>query len=316
MNLKTLPNFAQTTSITEAATIFTKSRTKPVMRRCISHLPIQPPAWCRLPSDKITNGISFSQQLPTVFQLDNSSRCSCEYNGNYDENLKTVDPLVVYTSTIAVQHLVETVYCDACSNTHGKIGPDLGKYGILNWNNKVAFSHQLLNSYISQFTHSETPFNAFHLSIQDEYLNAPSPVEFCDDEIFEYAWFAFIRLQEIESSMQCSRCGPNPKVVIADGISVSFPSHHRTESLRPPTEPNKEHAWVRLRKSATKSTSFIGPAKSRASIYQALDTSDYMIRLTKLNVEIENLRQKSVLSHPTLCLQTLGSRTPRFLTLY
>jgi hypothetical protein len=54
-NLETLPNFAQTTSITEAATIFTKSRTKPVVRRCISHLPIQPPAWCRLPSDKIAN---------------------------------------------------------------------------------------------------------------------------------------------------------------------------------------------------------------------------------------------------------------------
>src|SRR5437762_8295251 len=75
-------------------------------------------------------------------------------NGNYDENLKTVDPLVVYTSTIAVQHLVETVYCDACSNTHGKIGPDLSKYGILNWNNKVAFSHQLLNSYIYYSLHT------------------------------------------------------------------------------------------------------------------------------------------------------------------
>src|SRR5437762_13405962 len=106
------------------------------------------------------------------------------------------------------------------------------------------------------------------------------------------------------------------KLLSSDGISVSFPSHHRTESLCPPTELNKEHAWVCLRKSAMKSTSFIGPGKSRASIYQTLDTSDYMIRLTKLNVEIKNLRQKSVLSHPTLCLQTLGSRTPRFLTLY
>ena len=124
------------------------------------------------------------------------------------------------------------------------------------------------------------------------------------------------KMVQIESSMQCSRCGPNPKVVIADGISVSFPNHHRTESLRLPTELNKEHAWVHLRKSATKSISFIGPTKSRTSIYQALDTSDCMIRLTKLNIEIENLRQKSVLSHPTLGLQTLGPKTPRFLTLY
>src|SRR5205814_8184180 len=69
-NLETLPNFAQTTSIMEAATISTKSRTKLVMRRCISHLPIQPPAWCRLTSDKIINGIFFSHHFPVVFQFD------------------------------------------------------------------------------------------------------------------------------------------------------------------------------------------------------------------------------------------------------
>ena len=211
---------------------------------------------------------------------------------------------------------METVYCHACSNTHGKIGPDLGEYGILNWNNKMGFSHQLLNAYTSQFTRSETPFNAFYHSIQDEYLNAHSSVEFCDDETFEYAWFAFIRLQEIESSMECSICGPNPKVVIADGISVSFPSHHRTDSLHPPTIPNKEVAWIRLPKSATKSTSFIGPNKNRVSIYQALDIPDCKIRVERLNVEIENLKQISVLSYHNWGLQALGSRASRLFAIH
>ena len=213
------------------------------------------------------------------------------------KSLTTVDSFIVYTSTTSLQYSVETVYCQACSNTHGKIGPDLGEYGILNWNNTIGFSHQLLNSYISHLTRSETPFNAFCFTIQDEYLNAHSPVDFCDDEIFECAWSAFIRLQQIQSSMECSICGPNPKVVIADGISVSFPSHHRTESLRPPTVPDEDHAWVRLRKRATRSTCFTGPKKNQASIYQALNLSDYSIRLQKLTVEIEHLRQLSVLSY-------------------
>jgi hypothetical protein len=58
-----------------------------------------------------------------------------------------------------------------------------------------------------------------------------SPIAFCVNEIFESAWLVFVHLQEIESNMQCSLCGPYPKVVIADGISVSFPNHHHTDTL-------------------------------------------------------------------------------------
>src|SRR5271169_660072 len=289
----------------EAATVFTKSRSQPVVRRCVSHLPIQPPAWCRLPSDTVTHGgsVNLLQNLPEVFPLDINSRCSCGYSSNYDENLKMVNKFVVYTPTTALTYSVETVYCHACTNTHGRIGPDLGRYGIFNWNNKMGFSHLLLNSFTSTITHSETPFNAFYLYIKDQYLDTQSPVEFCDGEIFEYAWCAFIHLQEIQSSMVCSRCGPNPKVVIADGISVSFPSHHRTEGLRPPTVPDKDHAWVRLRKSATRNTSFTGPIKIRNAIYQALDISERMVRLQNLEVEIKNLRAISVLSIYSIYLQ-------------
>ena len=160
--------------------------------------------------------------------------------------------------------------------------------------------------YTSHLTNSETPFNAFYRTIVDEYLSNESPVKFCDDDIFEYAWLAFARLQEIQSNMQCSLCGSHPKVVIADGISVSFPSHHRTDALRPPTISNKTHAWVRLRKGVTKSTCFIGPAKTRSSIYDALNTQDREKRLNKLDAEIEKLKTISVFMLNYHCLQIVG----------
>ena len=156
------------------------------------------------------------QNFPDIFPLDNSSRCSCG-NSDYAGVPVTTNPYVIYTPSTALQLEIQTVYCSDCSNTHGRIGPDLGNYGVLNWNNKIGFAHQVLNQYTSHLTRSETPFNAFYGTIQDEYLSNESPVTFCVNEIFESAWLAFVRLQEIESNMQCSLCGPHPKIVIADG---------------------------------------------------------------------------------------------------
>jgi hypothetical protein len=305
-NLERLPGFAQTPSIQEAAEVITRSRPKAVVRQCVSHLPIPPPIWSQLPTDIITGSI-LSHRLPEVFPFDNTARCSCgNSNYNAEAHTMTTGRYIVYTSTTAIQLAVETVYCPACSNTHGRIGPDLSNYGILNWNNKVGFTHQLLNNYTSHFTYSETPFNAYYRTIQEEYLNSQSPIVFCDDETFEYAWFAFIRLQKIQSDMRCSQCGDNPKVVIADGISVSFPGHHRTETLRPPTVHDKTYAWVRLRKTATRSTSFIGSNTTRRSIYEALNIPSRDERLKKLGPEIEILKSISVFFPCHLCLQTSG----------
>ena len=72
-----------------------------------------------------------------------------------------------------------------------------------------------------------------------------SPVNFCYDDTFEYTRLAFAGLQEIPSNMQCSLCGPYPKIVIADGISVSFPSDQRTDTLRSATtcDKNQTIGW-------------------------------------------------------------------------
>jgi hypothetical protein len=276
-----------------------RSRPRAIVRRCISHLPIPPPLWAQLPTDEVVNKVL--RIWPTLFPFpaDETARCSCgnrQYNAGKD--LITTNPFIVYGSTTAKELAIQTVYCSACSNTHGRIGPDLGEYGILNWNNKFGFSHQLLNQYTSHLTHSETPFNAYYHTIEDEYLNNQSPIQFCDDETFEHAWFLFIRLQQLQSSMRCSQCGENPKVVIADGVSISFPGHHRTETLRPPTVSNQAHVWVQLPQKTLKLTGFSGPKELRGKIYSALNASTTEDRLKRLHTELNNLIAISV--HPAI----------------
>jgi hypothetical protein len=256
------------------------------------------------------------QDFPDLFLLDNSSRCSCGNSDYTGVQAVTTNLYVIYTPSTALRLEIQTVYCSVCSNTHGRIGPDLSNYGVLNWNNKIGFAHQVLNQYTSHVTRSETPFNAFYGTIQDEYLSNESPVAFCVNEIFESAWLAFVRLQKIESKMQCSICGPHPKVVIADGISVSFPNHHRTDTLRPPTVSDKTQAWVSLKKTATRSTSFVGPVQNRNKIYGALNTQDREKRLEKLHPEIEDLKRLSVYLMFYHHSQITGKRLSRLHTLY
>src|SRR5271170_2033887 len=128
-----------------------------VTSEAVSHLPIPPPEWCRLPKDKDLPRIFFhaGKDLPTTFLLDDSSRCSCGEIESFEE--VTTTSLIIYTSVFAVEKQIETRYCPTCRNTRGRIGPDLGEHGILNWNNKIAFSHELMNAFTSCFTTSETP---------------------------------------------------------------------------------------------------------------------------------------------------------------
>jgi hypothetical protein len=51
---------------------------------------------------------------------------------------------------------------------------------------------------------------------------------------------------------------------------------------------------VCLKKTATRSTSFVGPVQNRNKIYGALNTQDREKRLEKLHPEIEDLKRLSV----------------------
>jgi hypothetical protein len=134
----------------------------------------------------------------------------------------------------------------------------------------------------------------------DAYVEDNSSVSFCRLQTFEDAWFAFVRLQELASIMQCSTCGPNPTVVIADGIAVSFPSH-RVESLQPPTLPAKDQSWVQIKRSNLRSTGFPGQVKLRKMIHSALTLPDGIERVQKLSEVMMELQTSTVIVFMELC---------------
>ena len=159
--------------------------------RPISHLPIQALVWCRLPGDRedpTTVRFQSGQNLPQLFILDGTSRCSCGYTGTYDEDAIREDEFKVYASSRTFSTKIQTVYCEMGPNTKGKIGPDVGNYSVFNYNNQWGFSHELLNEYTSRLiSHDETTFTAFHQTIIHAYREYGSQIDFCDVRIFENA---------------------------------------------------------------------------------------------------------------------------------
>lgn len=114
-------------------------------------------------------------------------------------------------------------------------GPDLGNYGIFNWNNSFGFMHELLNQYTNVFTTAENPLSAFATATRRLYIASDSPVSFCSTETFTRVWFAFISLQGLESGMKCPICGPHPDIVIADGVSIGYSVTKQKAGLLPPS---------------------------------------------------------------------------------
>lgn len=142
---------------------------------------------------------------------------------------------VLYGLTSKCDITVDTIQCSTCKHAKRLIGPDLGDYGLFNWNNTMIFSHELLNAYINMYTASETPFSAFCLTVWRWYRDSGTITSFCSDETFVRVWFAYVQLLDIDSKMTCPRCGPNPDVIIVDGVSLSTHISKLTQSIRPPT---------------------------------------------------------------------------------
>ena len=245
-----------------------------ITQQAISYLPIAPLNWCRFATDSPNlRQIPFraGRNLPSTFSLDQLSRCSCGVTMDNSPLLSVSETdLIIFTSYTAILTKIETMYCSSCSNTKGRIGPDMGKHGVFNWNNRLAFSHELFDEFTSQFTTSETPVYAYHQTIMNTYMSEESPTQLCSFHTFILAYFAYVRLQQIHTGMECLQCGPNPPVVIADGISVSF-LKHRIDSLMPPTLSDKSKALIRIPHNSTKATCFIGPYKLRYKIGKVLN---------------------------------------------
>jgi hypothetical protein len=70
--------------------------------------------------------------------------------------------------------------------------------------------------------------------------------------------------------MECSICGKNPAIIIADGVSISFP-RHKVINLKPPTVSDKTIACVKLPAKSIKQTCFVGNKKHRVAFQKALE---------------------------------------------
>ena len=212
-----------------------KSSPVPFVKCPISYLPIPPPRWCRLPTDTIDYpSLSSPLSSPSLLPLDPQSRCCC--GSMKPESINTTtQQFIVFGVRLATSCEIEVAKCGVCHHHLRKYGPDCGEVGIFNWNNRYGFTHELLNEYTSLFTSTTVPFASFVTSRHRAYIDSLSPLPFCSTETFTRVWFAFTKLQVLNSGMQCASCGEHPEVVIADGVSIAYSSSKFVQGLLPPS---------------------------------------------------------------------------------
>ncbi|KAJ7225309.1 hypothetical protein GGX14DRAFT_348979, partial [Mycena pura] len=136
-----------------------------------------------------------------------------------------------------------SIELQACPNSrcrHQLIGPDGREHGIFNYNNQKLFTHDLLDEYTAAYTSSETPFSAWVSVLSWRYELHSGAHSFVTAEVFRCVWFAYVKLQYLEGSMMCPRCGPSPENTIWDGVTLAFNRKHLLPTLEPPTTMQSE----------------------------------------------------------------------------
>lgn len=205
----------------------------------ISYMPILPPLWAALPTDtahyKRPRPLT---TIPSLLTLDGQSSCSCKsIQAVYNPARTTIESTcTIYTLTRGVPSHVQLQQCQACSGRrHQYIGPETRDLGVFNFNNRVLFTHDLLDDYTSAYTCSETPFTAWVKVLAQRYTTQDSQVPFVSEEVFRAAWFGYVNLQDFSNDMRCRKCGPTPEDTVWDGVTLAFHEKHLLPSLRPPT---------------------------------------------------------------------------------
>ncbi|KAH9901484.1 hypothetical protein C8Q73DRAFT_677972, partial [Cubamyces lactineus] len=231
----------QTGADTEGAVLLAAGTWNDGGHSCVSHMKILPPRWCALPSENIPTPSVLTSDVDHL-SLDALSRCACgtpiQAIPGWEAQAPTTQRAILFGSRSRRGVTIDVVPCPTCHHRRRFIGPDLGVLAILNLNNEYLFTHELLNGYTNAFTASETPFSAFCLMLRRSYEEAGPEAKFCADETFVRAWFAFVKLQELDSGFKCPTCGPAPSVVIADGVSLAPHASKLTPLVMPPTHTN------------------------------------------------------------------------------
>jgi hypothetical protein len=143
---------------------------------------------------------------------------------------------IIYTLTGAHCTEIELQSCPVCPRTLRRfIGPETRDLGLFNFNNRILFTHDLLDEYTSAYTSSETPFVGWVATVSRRYMNHHSVRPFVTEKMFRSVWFSYIRLQHLDMNLQCPTCGPIPQDTIWDGVTLAFSQKHLLPSLCPPT---------------------------------------------------------------------------------
>ena len=209
-----------------------------------------------------------TMSLPNRIALGSSGRCICGTTVARNEEA-ILRSCKVYSLTGVHTCEIELQACGVCPRSYRRyIGPDCREDGIFNLNNKLLFTHDLLDDYTASFTSSETPFTAWVIVTQRRYQRHRSPEPFVRDAVFLATWFAYSNVLAMDGDMSCPSCGPTPDDVIWDGVSLSFHRKHLLPSLRPPTV---AHEKSMERRSIYVPQSLIGSAEVRRNIRKLID---------------------------------------------
>ncbi|KAK4694754.1 hypothetical protein P7C70_g8682, partial [Phenoliferia sp. Uapishka_3] len=79
------------------------------------------------------------------------------------------------------------------------------------------------------------PFNAWVKSMHSKYADVTTSRAFVVAKTFIKLWVEFSQLQNLKTDLGCPTCGPNPRRVIADGLTLAYLRRHMLPTLHPPT---------------------------------------------------------------------------------
>ena len=230
----------------------------------LSTQPIPLPSW--LWTEESLNGVEYDtyQRLEHQFEPDSvlyphhCLHCASPIDlSAYDlsSNDYHVAKLFYQFNSVPVRFVSATLKCGACGQNNKYDGKE---DRIFCYSKNLLFAHHLLNEFTLRYTSNANSYQAFCYSIRSNYemsrcakcykslKRCEDHIKFVDVKTFESAWFSFRDLQDWQFKFQCPFCGPHPKEIIVDGLSLSVEAD-RCQNVVPPTTTDpllSEHVHV------------------------------------------------------------------------
>ena len=141
---------------------------------------------------------------------------------------------------------VRVASCLSCRDCKQTTKYDGCEDRVFIYSKNILFSHHLLNEYTNRFSTQASSFQAFCHGIRNKYRASRCDdcignvqqcklhLPFVNHKTFIKAWKNFTQLQPWKFEFSCPFCGPYPREVIVDGLTLAMPLS-KCGNLRPPT---------------------------------------------------------------------------------